>query len=161
MSIPKSFIDQIIDQTNIVDVVGRRLQLTKKGDNYWCLCPFHDDKNPSMAVNETKQFYYCFVCQESGNAVNFLRKYENLDFVDAIETLASSLGLEVPYEKSSNTNFDNDVSYEMLKLAKDHYLKSFLSAKSAQAYIEGRGISSKTREVFDIGYVPDVWDFIL
>ena len=161
MSIPKNFIDQIIDQTNIVDVVGRRLQLTKKGDNYWCLCPFHDDKNPSMAVNETKQFYYCFVCQESGNAVNFLRKYENLDFVDAIETLASSLGLEVPYEKSSNTNFDNDVSYEMLKLAKDHYLKSFLSAKSAQAYIEGRGISSKTREVFDIGYVPDVWDFIL
>ena len=98
MSIPSSFIDQLIDQADIVEVVGRRLQLNKKGSNFWCLCPFHDDSNPSMAVNQDKQFFYCFVCQESGNAIHFLRQYENLDFVDAIETLASSLGLTVPYE---------------------------------------------------------------
>jgi len=62
MSIPSSFIDQLIDQADIVEVVGRRLQLNKKGSNFWCLCPFHDDSNPSMAVNQDKQFFYCFVC---------------------------------------------------------------------------------------------------
>ena len=76
MSIPSSFIDQLIDQADIVEVVGRRLQLNKKGSNFWCQCPFHDDSNPSMAVNQDKQFFYCFVCQESGNAIHFLRKYE-------------------------------------------------------------------------------------
>ena len=101
MSIPTSFIDQLIDQSDIVDVIGRRLQLNKKGSTFWCLCPFHDDSNPSMAVNQDKQFFYCFVCQESGNAIHFLRKYEHLEFVDAIETLASSLGLSVPYEKNT------------------------------------------------------------
>jgi DNA primase len=78
MSIPKSFIDQVLDQTDIVDVVGRRVQLNKKGSNYWGVCPFHDDHKPSMAVNQDKQFYYCFVCQASGNSINFLRDYENL-----------------------------------------------------------------------------------
>ena len=95
MSIPKSFIDQVLDQTDIVDVIGRRLPLNKKGSNYWGICPFHDDHDPSMAVNQDKQFYYCFVCQASGNSINFLREYENLDFTDAVETLASSLGLSL------------------------------------------------------------------
>ena len=74
-----SFIDQLIDQSDIVDVIGRRLQLNKKGSRFWCLCPFHDDSRPSMAVNQDKQFFYCFVCQESGNAIHFLRKYEHLE----------------------------------------------------------------------------------
>ena len=102
MSIPTSFIDQLLDQTDIVDVVSRRIPLNKKGSNFWCQCPFHDDSNPSMAVNQEKQFFYCFVCQESGNAIHFIRRYENLDFVDAIETLASSAGLTVPYEKNKH-----------------------------------------------------------
>ena len=109
MSIPKSFIDQVLDQTDIVDVVGRRVQLNKKGSNYWGVCPFHDDHKPSMAVNQDKQFYYCFVCQASGNSINFLRDYENLDFTDAVETLASSLGLEIPYEKTEIQD-ENDYS---------------------------------------------------
>ena len=101
MSIPSSFIDQILDQSDIVDIIGRRIQLNKKGQNFWCLCPFHDDKKPSMAVNQDKQFFYCFVCNASGNSIHFLRRYENLDFVDAIETIASSVGLEVPYTKQA------------------------------------------------------------
>ena len=103
MSIPSSFIDQLIDQTDIVEVIGRRLPLNKKGSNFWCLCPFHDDSNPSMAVNQDKQFFYCFVCQESGNAIHFLRRYENLEFVDAIETLASAAGMTVPELQIVNT----------------------------------------------------------
>ena len=99
MSIPSSFIDPILEQSDIVDIVGRRIQLTKKGQNFWCLCPFHDDNKPSMAVNQDKQFFYCFVCNASGNSIHFLRRYENLDFVDAVETIASSVGLEVPYTK--------------------------------------------------------------
>ena len=82
MTIPSSFIDQILDQSDIVDIVGQRVQLNKKGSNHWGLCPFHDDTNPSMAVNQDKQFYYCFVCNAKGNSINFLREYENLDFVE-------------------------------------------------------------------------------
>ena len=108
MRIPKSFIDQVLDQTDIVDVVGRRVQLNKKGSYYWGICPFHDDHDPSMAVNQDKQFYYCFVCQASGNSINFLREYENLDFTDAVETLASTLGLEIPYEKTLINLVDED-----------------------------------------------------
>ena len=92
MSIPSSFIDQILDQADIVDIVGRRIQLNKKGQNFWCLCPFHDDKKPSMAVNQDKQFFYCFVCNASGNSIHFLRRYENLDFVDAIDNYGLTKG---------------------------------------------------------------------
>ena len=96
MSIPSSFIDQILDQSDIVDIIGRRVQLNQKGNNFWGICPFHDDTNPSMAVNQDKQFFYCFVCNAKGNAINFLRDFENLDFVDAVESIASAVGLEVP-----------------------------------------------------------------
>src|SRR5210317_904634 len=96
MSIPSSFIDQILDQSDIVDIIGRRVQLNKKGNNCWGIRPFHDDTNPSMAVNQDKQFYYCFVCNAKGDSINFLRNYENLDFVDAVESIASSVGLEFP-----------------------------------------------------------------
>ena len=106
MTIPSSFIDQILDQSDIVDIVGQRVQLNKKGSNHWGLCPFHDDTNPSMAVNQDKQFYYCFVCNAKGNSINFLREYENLDFVDAVETIASSLGLEVP--RTQSQQFDSN-----------------------------------------------------
>jgi DNA primase len=136
MSIPKVFIDQVLEQTNIVDVIGRRLPLTKKGNNYWSLCPFHDDNNPSMAVNEDKQFFYCFVCQESGNAIHFLREYEGLDFVDAVETLASSLGLDVPYERTPQENFSSD----LLDSAVSFYANNLKSDEAAHAkdYLKAR-----------------------
>ena len=157
MSIPSSFIDQLIDQSDIVEVVGRRLQLNKKGSNFWCLCPFHDDSNPSMAVNQDKQFFYCFVCQESGNAIHFLRQYENLDFVDAIETLASSLGLEVPYENGKQDKIKPSGLVEQAVMFYQKNLKSKAAEKAVQ-YLKDRNISGETAQKFHLGFAEDKWD---
>ena len=156
MSIPKSFIDQILDQTDIVDVVGRRVQLNKKGSNYWGVCPFHDDHKPSMAVNQDKQFYYCFVCQASGNSINFLRDYENLDFTDAVETLASSLGLEIPYEKTLIDLVDED--YSILDEAVKVFEANLKESKKAINYLKSRNISGTTAKKFQLGFSDVSWD---
>ncbi len=155
MSIPKTFIDQVLDQTDIVDVVGRRLPLNKKGSNYWGVCPFHDDHKPSMAVNQDKQFYYCFVCQASGNSINFLREYENLDFTDAVETLASSLGLEIPYEKMEIQD-END--YSILDDAVKVFEKQLKESKLAINYLKSRNISGITAKKFQLGFSVNSWD---
>ena len=160
MSIPTSFIDQLLDQTDIVDVVSRRIPLNKKGSNFWCQCPFHDDSNPSMAVNQEKQFFYCFVCQESGNAIHFIRRYENLDFVDAIETLASSAGLTVPYEK--NKHEKSKPSGLVEKAVK--FYQGNLNEKDAPLavqYLKDRKITGATAKKFNIGYAQDKWDGLL
>ena len=160
MSIPTSFIDQLLDQTDIVDVVSRRIPLNKKGSNFWCQCPFHDDSNPSMAVNQDKQFFYCFVCQESGNAIHFLRRYENLDFVDAIEALASSAGLTVPYEKNK---YEISKPSHLVEQAVKFYqgnLNEKIAPRAIQ-YLKDRKITGATAKKFNIGYAQDKWDGLL
>jgi len=160
MSIPTSFIDQLLDQTDIVDVVGRRIPLNKKGSNFWCQCPFHDDSNPSMAVNQEKQFFYCFVCQESGNAIHFIRRYENLDFVDAIETLASSAGMTVPYE---NNKQEKSKPSGLVEKAVKFYQANLNEKIASQAvqYLKDRKITGATAKRFNIGYAQDKWDGLL
>ena len=160
MSIPTSFIDQLLDQTDIVDVVGRRIPLNKKGSNFWCQCPFHDDSNPSMAVNQEKQFFYCFVCQESGNAIHFLRRYENLEFVDAIETLASSAGMTVPYE---NSRSEKPKPSGLVEKAVKFYQANLNEATAPKAvqYLKDRKITGATAKKFNIGYAQDKWDGLL
>ena len=160
MSIPTSFIDQLLDQTDIVDVVGRRIPLNKKGSNFWCQCPFHDDSNPSMAVNQEKQFFYCFVCQESGNAIHFLRQYENLEFVDAIETLASSAGMTVPYE---NSRSEKSRPSGLVEKAVKYYQANLneTTASKAVQYLKDREITGTTAKKFNIGYALDKWDGLL
>ena len=160
MSIPTSFIDQLLDQTDIVDVVGRRIPLNKKGSNFWCQCPFHDDSNPSMAVNQEKQFFYCFVCQESGNAIHFLRQYENLEFVDAIETLASSAGMTVPYE---NSRSEKSRPSGLVEKAVKYYQANLneTTAPKAVQYLKDREITGTTAKKFNIGYALDKWDGLL
>ncbi|MDC1131360.1 DNA primase [Gammaproteobacteria bacterium] len=160
MSIPTSFIDQLLDQTDIVDVVSRRIPVNKKGSNFWCQCPFHDDSNPSMAVNQEKQFFYCFVCQESGNAIHFIRRYENLEFVDAIETLASSAGMTVPYE---NHRLEKSKPSGLVEKAVKFYqanLNEKIAPKAVQ-YLKDRKITGATAKKFNIGYAQDKWDGLL
>jgi len=160
MSIPTSFIDQLLDQTDIVDVVSRRIPVNKKGSNFWCQCPFHDDSNPSMAVNQEKQFFYCFVCQESGNAIHFIRRYENLEFVDAIETLASSAGMTVPYE---NNRLEKSKPSGLVENAVKFYqanLNEKIAPKAVQ-YLKDRKITGATAKKFNIGYAQDKWDGLL
>ena len=161
MSIPSAFIDQVIDQSNIVDVIGKRLPLNKKGSNYWCKCPFHDDNNPSMAVNEDKQFFYCFVCQESGNVIHFLRKYDGMEFTDAVESLASLVGLQVPYERQQSNVTKESLS--PIKQAAEHFASNLFSSRGKQArnYLKARGITEKTVRYFNLGYAIDAWDNLL
>lgn len=161
MSIPSAFIDQVIDQSNIVDVIGKRLPLNKKGSNYWCKCPFHDDNNPSMAVNEDKQFFYCFVCQESGNVIHFLRKYDGMEFTDAVESLASLVGLQVPYERQQSNVTKESLS--PIKQAAEHFGSNLFSSRGKQArdYLKARGITEKTVRYFNLGYAIDAWDNLL
>ena len=161
MSIPSAFIDQVIDQSNIVDVIGKRLPLNKKGSNYWCKCPFHDDNNPSMAVNEDKQFFYCFVCQESGNVIHFLRKYDGMEFIDAVESLASLVGLQVPYERQQSNVTKESLS--PIKQAAEHFASNLFSSRGKQArdYLKARGITEKTVRYFNLGYAIDAWDNLL
>ena len=160
MSIPTSFIDQLLDQTDIVDVVGRRIPLNKKGSNFWCQCPFHDDSNPSMAVNQDKQFFYCFVCQESGNAIHFIRRYENLEFVDAIETLASAAGMTVPYENSRLEKSKPSSLVEKAVIFYQANLNEKVAPKAVQ-YLKDRNITGATAKKFNIGYAQDKWDGLL
>ena len=162
MSIPKTFIDRLLDQVNIVDVIGKRLpQLQKKGNRYWCNCPFHEEKTSSFAVNEDSQFYYCFgACKEGGNAIQFLRKYENLDFVDAVEALASSIGMEVEYEGNSKKEFQIN---PLVDKAVKFYISNLNSevAPHAIQYLKDRKISGITAKKFNIGFAPDKWDGLL
>ncbi|MDC0942845.1 DNA primase, partial [Gammaproteobacteria bacterium] len=147
-------------QTDIVDVVSRRIPVNKKGSNFWCQCPFHDDSNPSMAVNQEKQFFYCFVCQESGNAIHFIRRYENLEFVDAIEALASSAGMTVPYE---NNRLEKSKPSGLVEKAVKFYqanLNEKIAPKAVQ-YLKDRKITGATAKKFNIGYAQDKWDGLL
>src|SRR6056300_1100865 len=97
--IPQRFIDDLLDRVDIVDVIDRRVKLRKTGKNYSACCPFHDEKTPSFSVNPEKQFFYCFGCGAGGNALGFLMDFERLEFPQAIESLAQTVGMEVPREE--------------------------------------------------------------
>ncbi|TNF32778.1 MAG: DNA primase, partial [Gammaproteobacteria bacterium] len=99
--IPQSFIDQLLDRTDIVEVIDAAVKLKKSGRNYSACCPFHQEKTPSFSVSPDKQFYYCFGCGAGGNALGFLMAHERLPFVEAVERLARRAGMEVPREQLS------------------------------------------------------------
>ena len=168
-SIPRQFIDDLLTKSNIVDVINARVKLKKAGRDYQACCPFHHEKTPSFTVSEKKQFYYCFGCGAKGNAISFLMDYDKLEFVEAVEELAASAGLEVPYEKRPN-QFSNkpDVSYQTKRNLYDlmQEIASFYQAQlplniPAQSYLQQRGLSPEIIERFQIGYVPNAMDTVL
>ena len=116
--IPQGFIQELLDRVDIVDFIGRRVAIKKKGINYSACCPFHKEKTPSFSVNQDKQFFYCFGCGKHGNALTFLMDHDHLEFVEAIEELATQLGLDIPYEnfnpshpfKSHSQNSDSNLN---------------------------------------------------
>ena len=95
MYIPEDFIDKLLETVDIVDVIGQRINIQRSGSSFTGLCPFHSDKKPSFSINQQKQFYHCWSCKASGNAIKFIREYEGLDFIEAVETLASSVNLHL------------------------------------------------------------------
>ena len=156
--IPQSFINDLIDRVDIVDVIDGRVALKKTGKNYSGLCPFHDEKSPSFSVSPDKQFFHCFGCQESGTALTFLMKFERMEFVEAVETLAKELGLEVPREKSNRPYVEVDQRiYDALAGAERIYRQQLRGAEIAVEYLKGRGLTGVTARDFGIGYAPEGW----
>ncbi|PJG85928.1 DNA primase [Conservatibacter flavescens] len=166
--IPRTFIDELLSKTDIVDVVNTRVKLKKAGRDYQACCPFHHEKTPSFTVSEKKQFYHCFGCGAHGNAITFLMEYDKLDFVEAIEELAGFLGLEVPYEKrmgQDNTprvNFQTKRNlYELMQDIAQYYQQQLSQDITAQAYLQKRGVSPAVIERFQIGFVPNSMNAVL
>ncbi|WP_339081088.1 DNA primase [Pseudomonas sp. TMP9] len=166
--IPQSFIDDLLNRTDIVDVVASRIQLKKAGKNYTACCPFHKEKTPSFSVSPDKQFYYCFGCGAGGNALGFVMDHDQLDFPQAIEDLAKRAGMEVPREEGSRTNKPRQPTdsplYPLLTAAADFYkhaLKSHPQRKAAIDYLKGRGLSGEIARDFSMGFAPPGWDNLL
>ncbi len=157
--IPQHFIDDLLARVDVVDVVNERVTLKKSGSNYSACCPFHNEKTPSFTVSQTKQFYHCFGCNANGNAIGFLMAYDNMHFVDAIETLAESIGLEVPRDELANkTHADSKPLYVLLESVAKLYQNTLRDAPEAVAYLKNRGLGGDIAKRFGIGFVPDGWD---
>jgi DNA primase len=159
--IPRNFIDDLLNRVDIVEVIDSRVPLKKKGREYWACCPFHGEKTPSFSVSPTKQFYHCFGCQKSGNAVGFLMDYDHMEFVEAIETLAGLLAIEVPYEKGSAPATITEGSerlYSTMEQCSAFFQAQLKQSQSAIDYLKNRGISGQTAKDFAIGYAPPAWN---
>jgi DNA primase len=157
--IPQSFINDLLARVDIVDVIEQRMTLKKTGKNYSGLCPFHDEKTPSFSVSPDKQFFHCFGCQESGTALTFIMNFDRLEFVEAVETLAQQMGLEVPREQSrqpSKPRVDPDI-YAVLEKAERFYRQSLRDSEQAIAYLKNRGLTGEVARDFGIGYAPPGW----
>lgn len=146
-------IDLIRSKVDIVDIIGERIALTKHGKNYFCVCPFHDDNNPSMSISREKQIYTCFSCHKTGNVFGFLMDYEHMDFSDVLNYLGKRVGIEVKTNKLEgiNTSFKED--YDIYNLASMYYHNNLFSKEGnlARNYLQKRSISEQEIKEFQIG----------
>lgn len=147
-------INSIQKQANIVDIIGSYINLEKKGNNYFGICPFHDDHNPSMSVNEEKGIFTCFVCHKTGNVFNFVQDYENISFIEAVGVVADKIGLSL----SENIHVTNKFAkhYEAMNLAIKYYQNNLRSKNGIEAkkYLEKRALSDEIIDLFSIGLAP-------
>lgn len=158
--IPKSFIQDLLNRLDIVDVIERYVPLKKAGGNYVACCPFHNEKSPSFTVSQSKQFYHCFGCGVHGTAVGFVMEHLGLSFVDAIEDLAQSVGMEVPHERQSSGEPFKKVApdlYEVMQTATRYYREQLKLSVRAIDYLKKRGLSGEICMRFGIGFSPDGW----
>jgi DNA primase len=164
--LPQAFIDQVLDRTDIVDVVDRRVKLKKAGKNYSACCPFHQEKTPSFSVNPEKQFYYCFGCGAGGNALGFVMDYERMEFREAIESLAQAAGMELPAaEADATTHIDHKKPlYESMENATRLYeslLRKHPTRVRVVDYLKQRGLSGEIARDFRLGFAPEGWDNLM
>jgi len=163
--IPQSFIDELLNRVDIVDIIESRVPLKKAGREFQACCPFHNEKTPSFTVSPGKQFYHCFGCGAHGSAVGFLMDYENLSFPEAIEELARSAGMEVPHEAGGSAVDDHRHDhYSLLEKVEQFYrgqLRQHPQAGRAVEYLKARGLSGEIAQTFGLGYAPPGWDNLL
>ena len=164
--IPQSFIDELVSRIDIVDVIGERVPLKKAGREFKACCPFHDEKTPSFTVSPSKQFYHCFGCGAHGTVLGFLIDYGHMEFPEAVEELASRIGLDVPREAEVNADTVPSTAplRDLLERADEHFrrqLRSHPEAARAIAYLKGRGVSGEVARDFHIGFAPPGWDLLI
>lgn len=165
--IPRHFIDDLLARTDIVDVIDSLLPLKKKGANYSACCPFHNEKTPSFTVSQDKQFFHCFGCGVSGSAISFLMDFSHLDFVEAIEELASRAGVEVVQEQGfeqSKPKRDLTPLLQMNDKVSEFYrqqLRQHSAASMATTYLKNRGLTGDVAKTFQLGFAPPGWDNLL
>lgn len=165
--IPQEFIDQLLDRIDIVDLIDGFVPLKKAGANYKACCPFHGEKTPSFTVSRDKQFYHCFGCGAHGTAITFLMEHNNMEFRDAVQTMAQQAGMEIPEQGVSSNkkkSADGIDLYQLLTKVSQHYeqaLKSHPQADAAKQYLQARGLTGAVAKQFQLGFAPDAWDTIL
>jgi DNA primase len=163
--IPQHFIDDLVARADIVELIGSRVPLKKAGREYRACCPFHDEKTPSFWVSPAKQFYHCFGCGAHGTALGFLMSYDRLPFPEAVEELASRLGVEVPREAptpgSAPARAASDDLYTLLGEVTTFYRGELSRSARAQGYVTHRGLDAGSLERFAIGYAPASWNDVL
>ncbi|MFN4121571.1 DNA primase [Acidovorax sp.] len=165
MSIPQSFIQELLSRVDVVDIVSRYVQLKKGGANFMGLCPFHGEKSPSFSVSPSKQFYHCFGCGKNGNAISFLMDHAGMGFVEAVQDLAQSVGLTVPdddispqeRERAAAARQKQATLTDVLEKAADAYRKHLRSSQRAIGYFKGRGVSGHVAKRYGLGYAPEGW----
>ncbi len=162
-NIPRPFIDELVARVDIVDVIDRRVPLTRKGREFIACCPFHEEKTPSFTVSPDKQFYHCFGCGAHGTVIGFLMDYANLGFVEAIEDLADGAGMELPARDSVGSGPSREGLDQRLKVVEQagnwfqKQLRTNPGARQAIDYLKSRGLDGRVAAEFKIGYAPDSW----
>lgn len=165
MAIPHGFIQELLTRVDVVDVVGRYVQLKKTGANYSGLCPFHSEKSPSFTVSPSKQFYHCFGCSKNGDAINFLMEHNGMGFVDAVQELAQQYGMQVPEEhanpqeraRAEARRQQQATLADVLEKAAGSYKKQLKASPRAIEYLKQRGLSGEIAARYGLGYAPAGW----
>ena len=165
MSIPQSFLQELLARVDVVDVVGRYVQLKKGGANFMGLCPFHGEKSPSFSVSPSKQFYHCFGCGKNGNAISFLMEHTGMGFVEAVQDLAGQVGMVVPQDDVSPAERERQAAHkrqqaslnDVLERAGESYRKQLKDTPHAVQYLKQRGVSGSISSRYGLGYAPAGW----
>ncbi len=155
-NIPKDFIDSLLEKANIIDVIGNYIKLEKKGNDYWAKCPFHSEKTSSFSVSENKQFFHCFGCGAHGNAIGFVMDHANKTYPEAIETIANSLGIDIPRDKEASKKYEaRKIIQNSLNEANILFENNLKKSEQAISYLKKRNITGKTAKIFNIGYAEN------
>jgi len=165
MSIPQTFIQELINRADVVEIVGRHVQLKKAGANFSGLCPFHSEKSPSFTVSPSKQFFHCFGCGKNGNAIGFLMEHGGMNFVEAVKDLAQTYNMVIPEEtlspderaKRGEHREHVQTLTDILEKANTDYRKQLKNSPKAVTYLKERGLSGEIAKQFGLGYAPDGW----
>ncbi len=163
MKIPEEIIEQIRQQSDIVEVVGEEIPLRKRGQNYVGLCPFHNEKTPSFNVSPERQIYKCFGCGKAGNAINFVMEFHGLSFPEALKSLAGRLGIQLPEDSSPDYQIKHnrsELAYKVLEEAAEYFATLLFEPVGLTAlnYFRQREFSTDTIKKFKLGFAPDSWD---